>query len=233
MGWDTALFGGFASFFSVWQFCLLQISPFFLVYAVGLSLITEKDGSFSPGPWLLLPMAAYALGFSTLYAVLSVRGLDVGRLAISYVGSMRIGAGILILIVCAHFALAALGWRRLRVPMIVEGVLLPLLLGLSFAAVYSPCITPTYARILQLAAMRETATEGGLLALVYGLGTSLAFALVGLVLIFLLGRAHFVSEHKPRLIGGCAVVLGVLGLMNITGVMVYYKAFVLGFLVSA
>ncbi len=36
MGLFAAFGNGFASFFSIWQVCILQISPFFLAYATGL-----------------------------------------------------------------------------------------------------------------------------------------------------------------------------------------------------
>ena len=40
MGGAAAVWGGFSSFFSIWQICLLQISPFFIAFIVGIYLAT-------------------------------------------------------------------------------------------------------------------------------------------------------------------------------------------------
>ena len=227
--WFTALWGGFSSFFSIWQVCILQISPFFMFYLFGLYLTSESKGLAFPESRMLLPSVAYTLGFSIIYALLSSRGLEAGRFLISHINQLRIVAGIFIGIVSLHFILAS----RLRILKTVNRPLLlgfsPLLLCLSFAIIYSPCVTPTYAKILQIAVVAETAREGAFLAWFYGMGMGLSFSVVGLLLIFGIRRMR--PNYKPWVKDFSGVMLGILALMNITGVMVYYKAFFLGLLV--
>jgi len=47
--------------------------------------------------------------------------------------------------------------------------------GISFAFIYSPCITPIMSDIMGIASQRETAVEGWYLAFVYGVGINAAF----------------------------------------------------------
>jgi len=229
VAWATALWGGFSSFFSIWQVCILQISPFFMVYILGLYLTTEEDSRINAGVRLLLPPALYTLGFSVIYALLSSRSLDVGRLLISNINNLRIAAGFFIGLISLHFILAArfrIMNRRLWPITLTLG---PLLLGISFAFIYSPCVTPTYAKILQISVASDTAMQGARLALIYGMGMGLSFSVVGLALI--LATRAMSASYKPLVRYFSGAVLGVLALMNITGVMVYYKAFFLGLLV--
>ncbi|MBT4522807.1 MAG: hypothetical protein HOC23_22640 [Halieaceae bacterium] len=225
----TALGGGFSSFFSIWQACILQISPFFMVYLVGLYLATEKSSTPSGRFHMLLPCIAYTLGFSIIYALLSARGLGTGRLLISHINNLRMVAGVFIALISLHFMLSVRIKSLAALPGIIARGLLPLLVGLSFAIIYSPCVTPIYAKILQIAVVTETATRGATLAWAYGVGMGLSFTVVGLLLVFSLRNMPF--QYKARASYFCATVLGILALMNITGVMVYYKAFFLGLLV--
>jgi cytochrome c-type biogenesis protein len=121
-------------------------------------------------------------------------------------------------------------FRKLTGPLALAG--LSLLLALSFAVVYSPCITPTLSSILGIANLPETATRGTVLAFFYGLGLSLAFAITGLVLIQLLTRVQSAVNNPARTSMVCGLILSILALLNITGFMTYYKAFVLGLLVQ-
>jgi cytochrome c-type biogenesis protein len=226
VGWFTALWGGFSSFFSIWQVCILQISPFFLAYLVGIRLIDDRKR----GEWQeLLSCAAYAIGFSVIYALLSSRGIDAGRVLLSHINGLRIAAGVVIGLISLHLIFGhslSINGRLLR--SIVYGGC-ALLLGLSFAVIYSPCVTPTYAKILQIGIDPQTAKQGAFLAWIYGLGMALSFSFVGMLLV--LSLRYLSEKYRSVLRNICGAFLGVLALMNITGVMVYYKAFFLGFLV--
>ena len=200
-----------------------------MVYILGLFLLTEEEGKVFPGSQLLLPSAAYTLGFSIVYALLSSRGIDAGRFLISNINNLRIFAGIFIAVISLHFFLAARIRSAIGLLRPITLGLFPLFLGLSFATIYSPCVTPTYARILQIAMVADTANQGGFLAWAYGLGMGLSFSVVGLLLVA--GVRRMPPTYKPMVRNFSGVVLGVLALMNITGVMVYYKAFFLGLLV--
>ena len=97
---STALWGGFSSFFSIWQVCFLQISPFYMAFIAGLFLATigQKDGP-GIGRWVLLPFLAYAAGFTVFYSLLIASGLGISRLLLYNVSDLRLVSGIVILLV--------------------------------------------------------------------------------------------------------------------------------------
>lgn len=227
-----AFWGGFSSFYSIWQICAMQISPFFMAYIVGLYFVgrTRQDKP-DIKQWAVLPALIYVAGFSLLYALLSSPGLLVGRYLSYNLGILRLIAGVYLLLVSLYLMFP----DRLTLFRKINGhpalAAMSLLLGLSFAIVYSPCITPTLSDILGLVNRPGMAVRGAVLAFFYGLGLSLAFAVTGLILIKLLQKVQAVTGNpaKTRLV--CSLALSILAVMNITGLMVYYKAFVLGLLV--
>lgn len=233
MGITEAFWGGFSSFFSIWQICAMQISPFFMAYIVGLYFVgrTRQDKP-DIKQWAVVPSLVYVAGFTILYSLLSSSGLLVGRYLSYNLGSLRLVAGIYLTLVSLYliFPDRINVFRKITSPLALAG--LSLLLGLSFAVVYSPCITPTLSQILGIANLPETATRGTVLAFFYGLGLSLAFAVTGLVLIQLLTRVQSAVNNPAKTSMVCGLILSILALLNITGLMTYYKAFVLGLLVQ-
>jgi cytochrome c-type biogenesis protein len=227
-----AFWGGFSSFFSVWQVCIFQISPFFMALIVGLYLTNLSQTSVpNVRDSALIPCSTYIVGFSLLYSLLIASGLGLGRALVTNIGNLRLISGVVILFISFFIILAN------RLPYLREktGPLLPaslaLMTGLTFAAIYSPCITPTMSAIMGMATRPETAFGGWVLALLYGLGLSLAFAVTGIALISLVRKLDPTAGNAVLLKDICGAVLLVPALLNITGLMVYYKAFFLGLLV--
>ncbi len=211
----------------------MQISPFFMAYIVGLYFVgrTRQDKP-DIKQWAVVPSLVYVAGFTILYSLLSSSGLLVGRYLSYNLGSLRLVSGIYLVLVSLYLIFP----ERISVFRKINGTLalagLSLLLGLSFAVVYSPCITPTLSRVLGIASLPETATRGTVLAFSYGLGLSLAFAVTGLVLIQLLTKVQSAVNNPAKTSMVCGLILSILALLNITGLMTYYKAFVLGLLVQ-
>ena len=229
-----AAFGnGFSSFFSIWQVCILQISPFFVAYVIGLYFAgLGEQSSPSLGGRVLLPAAAFAPGFAVFYALLSLNSLPVGRILSYNLGILSFSAGLYILLVSLALLLCgrvAFAGNVLKRPLILA--VMSLLLGVSFALVYSPCISPALSEILSMTSRSETAVRGGFLALFYSLGICLGLTVTGGVLVLALRRTAFAVRNARSLKDVCGLVLAVLGGMNVTGLMIYYKAFFLGLLV--
>lgn len=233
MGLPTAFGQGFASFFSIWQVCILQISPFFLAFVTGL-YFADPLGPARTALWrrVILPALFFAVGFGIIYALSSVTGLRIGRILSYNSGVLRLIAGAYILAVGAVIVLrgriALL--ERIDRPLFLGGA--SLVLGAAFALVYSPCITPTLSEILGMTVRPETAVRGGVLALFYSFGINLGLGVTGVALILLLGRIGAVARNGRFVKDAGGAILGVLALLNLSGLMTAYKAFVLGFLVA-
>ena len=229
---SEALWGGFSSFFSIWQVCILQISPFFLAYTASIYLVARHQVA-DPGvrQRVALPYLAFVAGFTALYSLLIASGLGISRTLLYHIGDLRLLSGIVILLVGLYILLVdrvAILERTHKLTLVSA---LSLLIGITFAIIYSPCITPTLSDIMGMAARPQTVFEGWALALTYGLGLSLSFGLAGFVLILLLKRAEFVKGHARLIKDICATIVLVPGVLNVTGLMTHYKAFFLGLLV--
>jgi cytochrome c-type biogenesis protein len=232
MGVHEAFGHGFASFFSIWQVCILQVSPFFLAFVTGVYFIGYSAKN-RPGMARRAILAGlfFTAGFAVFYALSSVSGLPVGRFlsynggTLSFVSGLGIVLASLVIILSGRVRFIGTNPHAL----VLGGA--SLLLGAAFALVYSPCITPTLSEILGLTTHPETAVRGGILAFSYSLGISLGLGVSAAALIFLLGRIGAVARNPGRVkdIGGS--VLMVLGLLNVTGWMIYYKSFFLGLMV--
>lgn len=229
MGAGDALWGGFAAFYSIWQLCILQFSPFFLAFIVGLFFTApELPAASRLVRTVLPPSLAWTLCFTLFYSLLIASALNLSRPLITNLGVLRVLAGFLILLV----GLFLLFGRRLpaigRMHRPATSVGLALVIGFSFALMYSPCITPMLSDIMALASQRSTVGEGWVLAFFYGLGTSIAMCVFATALIAVLARWGAACRSARRISDACAAVLFVLALMNISGLMTYYKAFLLG-----
>ncbi len=232
MAVSEALWGGFSSFFSIWQVCILQISPFFIAYIVGIYLIDWRQvGDSGIRQQVVLPYFAFVVGFTVFYSLLIASGLGISRTVLYHISDLRLLSGIVIFLVGLYLLLldhvAILG----RICKLSLVCIVSLTLGATFAIIYSPCITPTLSVIMSMASQPQTVSNGWALAFTYGLGLSLSLGLAGIVFILLLRKSVFVQGHVRLIKDICATVVLVLGVLNITGFMTHYKAFFLGLLV--
>lgn len=230
MSGGAALWGGFSSFFSIWQICILQISPFFIAFIVGSYLATlgnNDDPKISR--WVILPCIAYSIGFTVFYSLLIASGLNISRPLIHSVGLLRVIAGVFFLLVGLYILLvnriSLLG--KIHSPLLLDA--LSLFIGIAFAFIYSPCITPMLSDIMGLASQRDTAVEGWYLAFWYGLGISIALCMTSVALILFAGKRGITLRNANLIKNTCGIILLILAVMNLTGLMTHYKAFVLGF----
>ena len=232
MNGGTTLWDGFSSFFSIWQVCILQVSPFFIAYITGLFLITLNQKT-NPGirQWLILPCVTYGIGFTIFYSLLIASGLSISRPLIYNIGNLRVISGIVILCAALYiFLVNRISFlNKLHSPLLLS--ILSLFIGISFAIMYSPCITPTLSDIMGLASQRGTAVEGWYLAFFYGLGISIALCMTAIALILTLRKRETVLQNINLIKIICGIIVFIPALLNITGTMRHYKAFVLGFLV--
>ncbi len=232
-GFLGATSDGFSSFFSIWQVCILQISPFFLAWVTGLYFAgLSRVGKVGIAGQVVIPGLCFSLGFVCVYALLTMTGLPIGRILVYNLWTLGFVAGGYILAASLYLMFSGLlnvsdspRWKLIAAVFAV-------ILGSAFAATYSPCITPALSKIMGLAGRAETSVTGGILAAFYGLGICLALILTGSVLVFLLTRFGVVTRNAPIVRNACACILAVLGILNLSGTMIYYKAFFLGFLVG-
>lgn len=184
-----ALTAGILSFFSP---CVLPLIPSYLMYITGLSFAQLQDAHPSAGVrWTVLRHSlCFIAGFSLVFILLgAIAGVASAQfqfhLREGLVWLERVG-GLLIFLFGVHitglvpFGLL-LGEKRINLHRKPSGYLGTVLVGLAFAAGWTPCIGPILASILMIAATSGQAGQGVLLLTVYSLGLGLPFLLSGLL----------------------------------------------------
>jgi cytochrome c-type biogenesis protein len=211
----AALLAGLVSFLSP---CVLPLVPPYLVYLAGASLERLADHESEPRVRREAIVAAllFVAGFSTVFVALGAGASAIGALMRFYSNELATIAGIAIIVMGLHFLgitpIRLLHWEKrveMRKPVGLWGAYV---MGLAFAAGWTPCIGPILATILAVAASEATVAKGAGLLAVYSLGLGLpfiatAFAVEPFAAFLTRFRAHL--GHMERVMGGLLVLTGI------------------------
>lgn len=230
VGFSEAFIGAFFSFFSIWQFCIAQVSPFFMAFITGVYLL-EGKGLQKSIVSLFVISVGYLAGFSIVFALLGSSGIGTAGYLLYHINSLRVISGVFLLLIGACLIATVFLKNIIKVSSHIFYLLAPFV-GASFAFIYSPCIPPVLSRVLNYASMPENAARGLLLLMVYGFGLIAAFISVGIPLAVVVGWLTKKMKRPGIIVFGCAILLTVMGIMAVTGSMIYYKAFLLSFFVE-
>ena len=221
-----AYFGGLSSFFSVWVFCLMQVIPFFLAFAVGLLIFENKEDKAYKARFLaitLLPL----LGFLVLFVATGMSTTSISRKIFLYNDLLNRFGGVIIGL-SGFYLLGLLSPKDLpeRVKSIAFPIVL-LLFGASLAVAYKPCVTPTLTAIFAFSGSEETANFGAIMLIFYTLGISTAIFASEFILAFYGSKLG--SDSKKHLIKNiCGVVVLFVSILILSGQMTNYKSFLVG-----
>lgn len=212
-----AFAAGLVSFVSP---CVLPLLPGYLAFlsgATGQVGVGVKRGRAVAGS------LAFVLGFAVVFVSFGALFGGLGSSLRSHQRGLEIVFGVVTILLGLFFA----GWwpskmlqrdRRIhRLPRI--SVLGAALLGFTFALGWTPCIGPTLAAILGLAASSSgaTALRGSLLAFVYCLGLGLPFVGAAFATEWMAGLSTWLRRHQRAIgrIGGVLLIL--IGVAEVTG----------------
>src|SRR6185503_12267697 len=164
----------------------------------------------------------FVAGFSLIFVLLGASATALGR-ALNYyqVWLQRVG-GVLIIV----FGLLCLGVfkvgllsqeRRLHLERKPVGYLGSALVGMAFAAGWTPCIGPVLGGILGLAATSADVSRGMLLLAVYSAGLALPFLIAALAVASFLAWFQRFRRFLPWVMRVSGVLLVLVGLLMATG----------------
>ncbi len=196
--------------------CVLPIYPSFLSYLTGVSVDQLSEGSRAVRAHVLKHSLAFFAGFSVIYVALGLTASALGSFFYSNRSWLPVVGGIFI----SLMGLTLLGVVRL--PFLMrdtrrqlttrpEGYLGSALIGLTFAAGWTPCIGPILGAVLALAASNPG--YGGLLLLAYSVGFALPF--IGMA--YALGSVRSLARYSLAIqrVGGAVMVF--MGILLATG----------------
>jgi cytochrome c-type biogenesis protein len=194
--------------------CVLPLIPGYLSFVSGIGF--DELGA---RPRRVVGQTAwFVLGFGVMFALFGAGAAWFGNALLVHRRSLEIAAGAFIVLaglIYAGLPLPALllAERRIHIRRERTGPLTALAAGVAFAIGWTPCIGPTLAAILTLAAGEGHAEQGAVLLLVYALGLGVPFLVFGLAFTRALGLAR-VLRRRWRLVsavsGSLLVAFGVL-----------------------
>lgn len=211
ISWAVALTAGGLSFLSP---CILPMVPGYIGYiSAG---IDDADDQEPKTGLMVLRSFYFVLGFSLIFIALGATASAVGQFLYRYVHFLNRIAGAFIiffgLYLMGVIPMEKLGRNfRIPVPKVGGGSLSAFLMGVAFAAGWTPCIGSVLAGILLYAGMSETMMQGVMLLSFYSLGLGIPFILTALFLKWFyrfIGRFNRVLAGVGKAGGFLLVLLG-------------------------
>ncbi|AZB43052.1 cytochrome c biogenesis protein CcdA [Bacillus sp. FJAT-42376] len=200
---------GFLSFVSP---CCLPVYPAFLSYITGMSVQDLKSEQAMYQKQSLLHTFFFLLGFSIIFIALGFGTSLIGNFFISYQDLIRqIGA---ILIVFVGFVTMGIlqpeflmKERKVQFKQRPAGYAGSILIGLGFAAGWSPCIGPILTAVMGLAGSHP---DSGMLYMIsYVLGFSVPF----FVLAFFIGKIQRITRYTRSFMKTGGVIMVGMGML--------------------
>jgi cytochrome c-type biogenesis protein len=203
-----ALGAGFLSFISP---CCLPLYPAFLSYITGMSVGELKTENAMLQKRSLLHTIFFLLGFSAIFIAIGFGTSFVGSFFLEYKDLIRQLGGIFIVL----FGLIIVGVfkpeflmkdRKLEFKNRPSGYFGSSLIGMAFAAGWTPCTGPILSAVIALAA---TNPGSGVL---YMVAYSLGFAIPFLILSFFVGKMKWIRKNSGKIVkigGYLMIVMGI------------------------
>jgi cytochrome c-type biogenesis protein len=221
VSFPLAFLAGIMSFLSP---CVLPLLPSYVSFITGVSFEDLTTGADRRKIRYLTVTnsLAFILGFSTVFIALGASSSAVGKFMFEYQEWIRIGGGILIIV----FGLFVAGFLKMDFLMRDKKVHLSgkpagyvgtFLVGMTFAAGWTPCIGPILGTILLYASSQGSAFYGFKLLAVYSLGLALPFFISSLAMNSFLSYSKKLMRYMRviMIISGLLLILfGILLLTN-------------------
>jgi len=167
--------------------CLLPLVPSFIAYIAGVSFGDLKDAGKMGGirRKAAIHSLLFILGFSIVFILLGLTATLIGKTLFRYQKLIRITGGVFIILFGLYLTgilrLDFLGReRKFDIRMKGASYLGSFLMGVTFAAAWTPCAGPILGSILVLAGTKAKLTVGAGLLTAYSLGIAIPFFLTGL-----------------------------------------------------
>lgn len=210
-----AFLAGLLSFFSP---CILPLVPAYIMYISGYG---ESDKTPTRSVMLTRTLF-FVLGFTTIFMIMGTSASVLGQFFIKYKSVFSKISGLIIIL----FGLNMLGVlkfsalkkeNRMAFPVKINGKSGAYIMGIAFAAGWTPCFGPVLASILIYAGTSDTIGQGVYLLAIYSIGMAIPFMLSAMFMNgfnSLLDRIENGAKWFPRITGLILIVFGLLILFD-------------------
>jgi len=214
-----AFIAGLLSFLSP---CVFPLIPSYFMYITGISYadMLAEHPSHVIRTKSILHSICFICGFTTVFVLLGASATYIGSFLNEHATVIRKVGGILLILLGIHVTgilhiKFLLGEKRVSIKHKPAGYAGSFLVGIAFAAGWTPCIGPILAAILAVAATEEKVYQGILLLLIYSLGLGLPFFISSLAM----HRFLALFNRFKKYIRAFEVITGIF--LMLIGVLIY------------
>ncbi|HEY0614088.1 MAG TPA: cytochrome c biogenesis protein CcdA [Candidatus Elarobacter sp.] len=214
----TAFLAGLVSFVSP---CVLPLIPAYLSFLTGSSLEELKAQSDAGSrARVMFHALAFVAGFTVVFMAIGLSASALGAVFVDYKDWIaRIGGVVVIVLglnMIGVFKIPALMMdKRLQVRSANRSVVASFLVGIGFAAGWSPCIGPILSGIILLAS-QEHYGRATFLLFIYSMGLAVPFLITAAAITRALGALNRVKRYLNAIEIGAGVFLVATGLVLVT-----------------
>ncbi len=211
-GAALALVFGILSFISP---CVLPLVPAYLTYISGYTFeqLTGQERRSQVALKTFAQAAFFCLGFTLVFVAMGITATSLGSFLQTHKVLLNRIAGVVLVVFGLHMV-GAFQLKFLNVERRFEGkkgrwgILGTMVVGLSFAFGWTPCIGPFLAGILFLASNQNTVAQGFVLLLIYSLGLAIPFLAAALAVNVFLSAFQKIKKHfrTIEIVGGILLI---------------------------
>lgn len=220
VSFPLAFLAGLLSFLSP---CVLPLVPSYVSFITGISFEDLKEGADRKKIRFLTitNSLAFISGFSLIFVALGASSSVIGKFLFEYQDWIRIIGGVLVI----FFGLFVSGFvrldfltreRKFQLTGRPAGYLGSFLVGMTFAAAWTPCIGPILGTILVYAGSQGSTAFGFQLLSVYSLGLAVPFFLSSLMFNSFLSYSGRIRKYMRVIMLASGLLLIVFGLLLLT-----------------
>lgn len=203
--------------------CILPLIPSYVSYITGISFdeLVGPDSRRRNINTTLLHSLAFVAGFTVIFVLLGATASIVGQLMIQYLKPIRIAGGVL-MIILGLFVSDVIPISFLQQDAKIHlkhrpaGFFGTFVVGVIFAAGWTPCTGPFLAAALMQAAQAETMTTGMALLVFYSLGIGIPFILSAVAISVFLSSFKKLKNYFHAIKIASGAILIIMGLLLIT-----------------
>lgn len=220
ISFPLAFLAGVLSFLSP---CVLPLVPSYVSFITGISF-DDLTGGIDRKRIRRLTItnsSAFILGFSAVFIALGASSSAIGRFLFEYQEWIRIIGGIVIIV----FGLFVAGFlrigfltrdKKLHLSGKPAGYIGTFIVGMTFAAGWTPCIGPILGTILLYASSKASAFYGFKLLAVYSLGLAIPFFVSSLGINSFLSYSRRLQRYMRVIMVISGLLLIIFGIMLLT-----------------
>jgi cytochrome c-type biogenesis protein len=234
---DVNFFVAFAAgVFSFLSPCVLPLIPSYLSFVSGVSLeeMRSEQALRRVRSRVVLNSVAFILGFSLVFVSLGASASYLGSLFLGYRNFIRLAGGLFVLFVGLYlvglFKIPGLErYLQFNLKDKPAGYMGSVLVGITFAVAWTPCVGPILGAILALAGTSGEVGRGILLLSTYAAGLGVPFFLSAMAInsFFQFSQTFRRYIQPVHIMGG--VLLIFVGILLLTDYMTFLNAYALRF----